>query len=213
VLDLSILVPGKGGIILGKVKGIERVVTRVALALDGLEKSNNTEDLNEGDPEDDLGATTLGNEVVVGIDGGKLGEEGEGVLLLDEETQNGKHGEAAVLELGLTENTEVENVRETLPNISSENRGILKLPSRLSQMQASSGKHHGWHGWHELSKKLGKCWMKGGNRKAIEHVNPVIQVQGQCKNNFYLWPEEGSCWEAQEMQDHLTRGSKPTSPA
>ncbi len=114
VLDLSLLVPGKGGIILGEVEGIESVVTGVALALEGLKEGNNAEDLNEGDPEDDLRATSLGNEVVVGIDGGELGEEGEGVLLLDKETKNSKHGEAAVLELGLTENAEIENVRETL---------------------------------------------------------------------------------------------------
>ena len=82
--------------------------------LEGLEKSNNAEDLNEGDPEDDLGATTLLNKVVVGIDGGDVGEEGEGVLLLNEETEDGKHGETAVLELSLAQDADVENIGEAL---------------------------------------------------------------------------------------------------
>jgi hypothetical protein len=60
----------------------------------------------------------------VGIDGGDVGEEGEGVLLLDEETEDGKHGETAVLELSLAQDADVENIGEALfaENIS---RGLV----------------------------------------------------------------------------------------
>ena len=114
VLDLGKAVALEGGLILGKAKGVESEITGLTLALEGLEKGNNAEDLDEGDPEDDLGATTLLHEVVVGINGGHLGEEGESVLLLDEEAEDGKHGEAAVLELGLAEHAEVEHIGEAL---------------------------------------------------------------------------------------------------
>merc|ERR1712216_230316 len=107
VLDLGKAVLLEGGLVLGKAKGVESEITGLTLALQGLEKSNNAEDLDEGDPEDDLGAATLLHEIVVGINGGHLGEEGEGVLLLN---KDGKHGEAAVLELGLAEYAEVEHV-------------------------------------------------------------------------------------------------------
>ena len=114
VLDLGKAVLLQGGLVLGKAEGIESEVPGLTLALEGLEKSNNAEDLNEGDPEDDLGATTLLNKVVVGIDGGDVGEEGEGVLLLDEETEDGKHGETAVLELSLAQDADIENIGEAL---------------------------------------------------------------------------------------------------
>ena len=43
-----------------------------------------------------------------------MGEEGEGVLLLNEETEDGKHGETAVLELSLAQDADVENIGEAL---------------------------------------------------------------------------------------------------
>ena len=114
VLDLGKAVLLEGRLILGKAEGVEGEVSGLTLALEGLEESNDTEDLDEGDPEDDLGATTLLNEIIVGVDGSHLGEEGEGVLLLHEEAEDGEHGEAAVLELSLAEHAEVEHVGETL---------------------------------------------------------------------------------------------------
>jgi hypothetical protein len=56
----------------------------------------------------------LGHEVVVGVNRGELREEGEGVHLLHNESQNSKHGKAAMLELGLTQNAEIEHVGEPL---------------------------------------------------------------------------------------------------
>jgi len=126
VLDLGKAVALEGGLILGKAKGVESEITGLTLALEGLEKSNNAEDLDEGDPEDDLGAATLLHEVVVGINGGHLGEEGESVLLLDEEAEDGKHGEAAVLELGLAEHAEVEHVREA-KGVEANVAGVLAV--------------------------------------------------------------------------------------
>ena len=114
VLDLSQAVALEGRLVLGQAERVEGEVTGLALALEGLEKSHHAEDLDEGDPEDDLGATTLLNEIIVGVDGSHLGEEGEGVLLLHEEAEDGEHGEAAVLELSLAEHAEVEHVGETL---------------------------------------------------------------------------------------------------
>mmetsp|Transcript_30663 Transcript_30663/g.64162 ORF Transcript_30663/g.64162 Transcript_30663/m.64162 type:complete len:244 (-) Transcript_30663:144-875(-) len=112
VLDLSKAVPVEGGLILGEVERVEREVTRGALALEGLEEGNYTEQLNERDPENDLLATALGDEVIVGVDGGELGEEREGVNLLDNESEDSEHSEAAVLELSLTQNAEIENIGE-----------------------------------------------------------------------------------------------------
>ena len=59
VLDLGQAVPVEGGLVLGKVKRIEGEVARGALALEGLEQSNNSEELYEGDPENDLLAAAL----------------------------------------------------------------------------------------------------------------------------------------------------------
>ena len=59
VLDLSKAVPLEGGLVLSKVERVERVVTRGALAEEGLVEGNNAEDLDKGDPEDDLLAAAL----------------------------------------------------------------------------------------------------------------------------------------------------------
>jgi hypothetical protein len=56
----------------------------------------------------------LGNEVIVGINRSELREEREGVHLLNDEAQNGKHGKAAVLELSLAQHTEIKHVGEPL---------------------------------------------------------------------------------------------------
>jgi hypothetical protein len=50
-------------------EGIEGVVARGALALDGLEKSNATEDLGERGPKENLGHATGLDEEIVGGDG------------------------------------------------------------------------------------------------------------------------------------------------
>ncbi len=78
----------------------------------------------------------LGNEVVVGVNRGKLREEGEGVHLLHNESQNGKHGKAAMLELGLAQNAEIENVREPLESSLSESRDT---PVRFYDSELTSG--------------------------------------------------------------------------
>jgi len=114
VLDLSNAVLLEGCLVLGKAEGVEGKISGLTLALKGLEEGNNTEDLDEGDPEDDLGATTLLDKVVVGINGCQLGEEGEGVLLLHEEAKDGKHCKAAMLQLGLAEHAEIEHIRKAL---------------------------------------------------------------------------------------------------
>ena len=135
VLDLSQAVPLQGSLILGKVERVKGEVTRGALAQDGFVESNNTKNLNKGDPEDDLLATTLGDEVIVGIDGGELGEEGEGVKLLDDEASDGKHGEAAVLQLSLTQHAEIKNIGEALSqvNVSPSHIGVRRIQIGLGQ--------------------------------------------------------------------------------
>jgi hypothetical protein len=130
VLDLGKAVLLEGGLVLGKAEGIESEVSGLTLALEGLEKSNNAEDLNEGDPEDDLGAASLLHEVVVRVNGSHLREEGEGVLLLNEEAKNGKHGEAAVLELGLAKHAEVEHVGEAL-SVHIHQSSLSTVPSSM----------------------------------------------------------------------------------
>ena len=47
-------------------------VTRVALALDGLEEGDAAEDFEERSPQEDLGHAAGLHENVVGLDGGKL---------------------------------------------------------------------------------------------------------------------------------------------
>ena len=160
VLDLSNAVLLEGGLVLGKAEGIEGEVSGLTLALEGLEKGNNTEDLNEGDPEDDLGATALLNEIVVGINGSHLGEEGKSVGLLDDEAKDRKHGEAAVLELGLAEHAEVEHIGEALS---------MKLSSAFC-FAAS---------WFSMS-----C-MRGGQR----HFG-ALKLTRHSRNMFKTWGEK-----------------------
>ena len=50
-------------------EGVEGVVARSTLALDGLEKSNATEDLGERGPKENLGHATGLDEEIVGRDG------------------------------------------------------------------------------------------------------------------------------------------------
>jgi hypothetical protein len=59
VLDLGKAVPIKGGLILGEVERVKGEIARGALALEGLEERNHAEELDEGDPEDDLLAAAL----------------------------------------------------------------------------------------------------------------------------------------------------------
>ena len=92
----------------------------------------------------------LGDEVVVGIDRRELREEREGIDLLNEEAQGGKHGKAAMLELSLTQNAQIEDVRKSLFGKSvSKSRNDLNLvklsPAGRSQ-RLQPGCHRGWTG-------------------------------------------------------------------
>lgn len=105
ILNLVDLVHGGLRRVLGETERVELEVSwlTVGLAVEHLEDGRHGHDLEEGAPQEDLGHGAGGDTPVMTVDGelGSSGIEGEGVDLGNEKTQEGKHANAAVLDLSL----------------------------------------------------------------------------------------------------------------
>lgn len=116
VLDLGKRIALGGVGVLGEAKRIELEVTRGALALEGLEEGDGAENLEEGNPQKDLSHGTLLDKHVV--ESGHFGATSKACVgrigsdVLEHGASGGKHGNAAVLELGLLEEADVGNAGE-----------------------------------------------------------------------------------------------------
>ncbi len=148
VLDLGKCIALGGLGVLAKAKGIKLEVAGGALALEGLEKGDGAEHLEEGDPEEDLTHGSLLDEHV--MEGSHLGATSKAGVrrisgnVLEDGTSGGEHGNAAVLDLSLTEEADVSNTGQAEgieANVTwhagAEGRVALKERDRLG---------HGLHG-------------------------------------------------------------------
>ncbi len=86
--------------LLAESKGIELEVTGHALALKGVEEGDGAENLEEGNPEEDLSHGASGNELVVEGShlsaGSNLGEGGVDGNVLENGASSGKHSNACI---------------------------------------------------------------------------------------------------------------------
>ena len=109
VLDLLEL--HGGHVLLAHAHRVELEVTGSALALEGVEEGDSAENLEERDPEEDLAHGSGLDELVVESGhlgaASDLGERGVDGDVLEDGAGGGKHGNTAVLDLGLAEEADV----------------------------------------------------------------------------------------------------------
>jgi hypothetical protein len=139
------------GVSLGEAERVELEVTRSALALEGLEKSDSAENLSERNPEQDLAHSAGRDELVMG--GSQLRAAGDlGVArilnkVLNNRTGNGKHGNAAMLDLGLLKELYVEQGRKAERiEASVPRQGFIKSRGLLEERHRRGHLHLGANG-------------------------------------------------------------------